>query len=232
VDTTVGDAEPAGDPEPAAALDPLVLVTEPDRDPAPATRADGRTDGRAARATRTRTQIVDALLSLLEEGDLQPPASRIAERAGISLRLIYHHFGDLESLFRATASREAERVAARITPIDMDLPLEARIDAIVEQRTSMLEWMTPVRRAALLQEPFSDELTAARVRFAAAAEAGVRHVFARELDQLDEVEREEVVTTVHGALLWGLWNDLRTNGRDELAARAAVRRILRALLLR
>ena len=129
------------------------------------------TDGRAARAVRTRTLIVDALLSLLEEGDLQPPANRIAERAGISLRLIYHHVGDLESLFSATASREAERLSARTTPLDLSLPLPERIDALVDQRANMLEWLSPVRRAALLQEPFSAELQAARLRFHALAES-------------------------------------------------------------
>lgn len=190
------------------------------------------TDGRAARAVRTRTQIVDALLSLLEEGDLQPPANRIAERAGISLRLIYHHFGDLESLFSATASREAERLASRATPIDYTLPLPERIDALVEARTNMLEWLTPVRRAALLQEPFSAELQAARTRFVDLAELEVRHAFAAELAALPEDQRETVVTAIHGVLLWGHWNDLRINGRDEDQARAAVRAILRALLLR
>jgi AcrR family transcriptional regulator len=54
---------------------------------------------RSPRAERARASIAEALLSLIDEGDLQPTANRIAERAGISLRLIYHHFGDLESLY-------------------------------------------------------------------------------------------------------------------------------------
>ena len=49
-----------------------------------------------AATERARASIADALFSLLDEGELQPTATRIAERAGISLRLIYHHFGDLE----------------------------------------------------------------------------------------------------------------------------------------
>ena len=188
------------------------------------------TDGRAARAARTRTLIVDALLSLLEEGDLQPPASRIAERAGISLRLIYHHFGDLESLFSATATREAERLAARTIPVDYSLPLAERIDALVDSRTTMLEWLTPVRRAALLQEPFSAELQAARARFVAVAEGEVRHAFASEFDAMPDDRREPAVLAIHGVLLWGYWNDLRANGHDEADARAAVRAIVRSLL--
>src|SRR5664279_4760669 len=90
---------------------------------------------RLARTARTRAAIVDALLDLLEEGDLQPTASRIADRAGTSLRLIYHHFGDLESLFHEAAVRQTERLARHIEPIDASLPLPERIDAIVDQRS-------------------------------------------------------------------------------------------------
>ena len=43
-------------------------------------------DGRLGRGTRARTAVVDALLDLIEEGDLRPTAPRIAERAGVSLR--------------------------------------------------------------------------------------------------------------------------------------------------
>src|SRR5690349_14408846 len=107
-------------------------------------------DGRSARAERTRTAIVDALISLLEEGDLQPTANRIADRAGISLRLIYHHFGDLESLYRAVGARTNERLLARTHRVPIDLPLERRIDELVAQRADVLEWLSPVMRAAQL----------------------------------------------------------------------------------
>ena len=54
-----------------------------------------RIDGRLARSARTRHAVVDALLDLLGEGDLRPTAARIAERAGVSLRIVFHHFEDL-----------------------------------------------------------------------------------------------------------------------------------------
>ncbi len=188
------------------------------------------TDGRAARAQRTRTAIVDALLSLLDEGDLHPPANRIADRAGISLRLIYHHFGDLESLFRATANREAERAATMAGAIDPTLPLDGRITALVDQRAMVLEWITPVRRAALLQEPFSPGLTAARDAFYAIGEEQIRDLFGPELAALDEDRREVVVGALHGSLSWGCWNDLRISGRSPAQAAAAFDACVRALL--
>ena len=105
------------------------------------------------RGGATRGEFVDALLSLLEEGDLQPTANRIAERAGISLRLIYHH---VEALFHAAAIRQGERIVQLSTPIPIDLPDDERLDLFVLQRATRMD--TPVRRASLLQEPFSDEL--------------------------------------------------------------------------
>jgi AcrR family transcriptional regulator len=201
----------------------MATISVPADQPAPA-------DGRAARAVRTRTAIVDALLGLLEEGDLQPPASRIAERAGISLRLIYHHFGDLESLFRAASLREAERLSALAQPIDRTGSRDQRIRQLVDQRTMMLEWITPVRRASLLQEPFSTELTSARDSFYEMAELQVREVLAPELATFDDADREDVVTALHGVLMWGHWNDLRVSGRSTEQAAAAVERAVRALL--
>lgn len=218
---TGGEADTA---EPGTADSPDAERAASDEDGLP-------TDGRAARAVRTRTAIVDALLHLLEEGDLQPPANRIAERAGISLRLIYHHFGDLESLFRAAANREAERLAAMAEPIDVDLALDERVDQLVAQRTKMLEWITPVRRAALLQEPFSEELRAARDAFQAIGEQQVTSLFAGELAALPAKRRAATVAAVSGALSWGLWNDLRVSGRSVDDARAAVLLALRAILV-
>ena len=65
--------------------------------------ADGsheQRDGRTVRAERTRQALVDALLSLLDEGQLQPTAERIAVRAGVSERSVFQHFPDREALSR------------------------------------------------------------------------------------------------------------------------------------
>ena len=40
-----------------------------------------------------------------------PPPSQVADRAGISERLIYHHFTDLEELFQVVATRQVAAVA-------------------------------------------------------------------------------------------------------------------------
>jgi TetR/AcrR family transcriptional regulator of autoinduction and epiphytic fitness len=189
-----------------------------------------RTDGRAARAARTRAAIVDALLSLLEEGDLQPTANRIAERAGISLRLIYHHFGDLEALFHAAAIRQGERIVQLSTPIPEDLPFAERLDLFVLQRSDILEWMTPVRRASLLQEPFSEELQRARDTFIAVGEEVTAALFAEELALVPRDRRAAVRASMAAASGWNFWDALRTSGRSIDETRAAMRCTLEALL--
>jgi AcrR family transcriptional regulator len=188
------------------------------------------TDGRAARAARTRGSIVDALLSLLEDGDLQPTANRIADRAGISLRLIYHHFGDLEALFHAAAIRQGERIVQLTTPIPTDLPFDERLDLFVMQRSDILEWITPVRRASLLQEPFSDELQRARDTFVLMGEQHAATVFAEELASIPKDKRPAVRAALATVSGWAFWNAVRESGRSIDEARSAVRVTLAALL--
>jgi len=185
---------------------------------------------RSARAEKTRIAIADALLSLIDEGDLQPTATRIADRAGISLRLIYHHFGDLEALFREAAERETVRLISRVHPVATDLEFPERLDAFVEQRCSLLEWMTPVCRAAALHAPFSATLQAARTNATAAGDHELKRVFATEIERLPAERRAPIVDALCMATSWNAWDELRMRGRSETESREAIRTTLLVLL--
>src|ERR1700752_1954298 len=104
-------------------------------------------DGRLARSARTRHAVVDALLDLLGEGDLRPTAARIAERAGVSLRIVFHHFDDLEAIYSELADRQAERVKPLTVPISITLPFACRVEEFSAQRGRLLETLSPVRRS-------------------------------------------------------------------------------------
>ena len=123
--------------------------------PAVLARSGEQLDGRLARSVRARTAVVDALLDLIEEGDLRPTGPRIAERAGVSLRLVFHHFPDLETLFAAAAERQFERHYRALRPIPAAGPLAGRVAAFVHQRTRLLERITPGPPGSAAQEPFS-----------------------------------------------------------------------------
>src|SRR5262244_3920643 len=91
-------------------------------------------DGRIARGARARAAIVDALLELIEAGELRPSAARVAERAGVSLRSVFQHFKDVESLFAALADRQIERLAPLAGRVAAAGPLSKRLDAFVATR--------------------------------------------------------------------------------------------------
>ena len=194
-------------------------------------QATGTRDGRTLRAERTRQALVDALFSLLDDGEVRPTAERIAERAGVSERSVFQHFPDREALFEAVAHQQYERVIAAVEPVDASRPLGERLDAFVVERARMLEQVSPVRRAALLLEHESDVVAGwlASARQGAATE--VERVFRRELEQLEPGERAVLLGALVSATSWPVWEGYRVHQRmGAERARAAMRRTLAALL--
>ncbi|KAA1395707.1 TetR/AcrR family transcriptional regulator [Aeromicrobium ginsengisoli] len=190
------------------------------------------TDGRIARGERTRDAIVEAHAGLLREGVLKPTAKVIAERAGVSLRTLWLNFKDLETLLEATTAYWLDADAALRQPIDPDVPLSERIDAFCQQRAVRLEHLAPAARSAVLGEPFSSALAAARRELIDRLRRDLLDTFGAEL---------AVEGGADGALCLGLmaatsgmtWSFARDDlGRDVADARAIMRdtvtRLLRA----
>src|SRR5918992_671858 len=146
-------------------------------------------DGRTVGAEGTRQALVDALLALLDAGELRPTAAAIAQRAGVSERSVFQHFPDREALLEAVARQEYERVVTALEPVDASRPLGERIDAFVVQRTRLLERISPVRRAALLIEHESDVVAGWLTTARQGAAADVERVFRRELERAESGER-------------------------------------------
>src|SRR6478735_5965590 len=117
-----------------------------------------KTDGRLGRSERSRAAVAEALLALIDEGDLRPTAPRIAARAGVSLRLVFHHFKDLEAVFADAAKREIARVTPTLRPVAADGPFDRRLEAFVLERARLFERISTMWRAAEAQAPFSTEI--------------------------------------------------------------------------
>ena len=167
------------------------------------------------------------MLGLIDEGDLRPTAPRIAERAGVSLRSVFQHFRDVDALFAVATDRQLERIGALVKPLPTTGPLEDRLVAFVEQRVRIYEAVTPVRRAALAQEPFSSHAVDARDRILAVARAELRRTFAAEL----EGQSPELLEALDAAASWQVWEALRSHqGLGEDEARKVLERLLRSLL--
>jgi AcrR family transcriptional regulator len=187
-------------------------------------------DGRTLRSLRTRDAIVDATIALVEEGDLRPTAPRVAERAGVSVRSVFQHFDDLETLHASVAERFVARVAQVVEPVPTGLPFEERLSRFVRQRGQLLEVVTPIRRAAAVHGPFSSEITARLRDGQAYLRAELEATFAMELAAVGK-GRAEVLDAADAALSWAVWEGLRAGlGRSAEAAEAVVRRMVAALL--
>jgi TetR/AcrR family transcriptional regulator of autoinduction and epiphytic fitness len=171
----------------------------------------GKGDGRVLRGQRNREAVVDALLSLVAEGDLNPTAKAIAERAGISRRSVFQHFADVESIYEAAGRRVGADLRPLLEPVDITLPLAARLDALVERRRALLERVDPIARAARVREPFSAQLQANRRHLSALMREQCRRVFAPELAGRPEAVADELGTAIAGAMSWSLWNHLRVD---------------------
>jgi TetR/AcrR family transcriptional regulator, regulator of autoinduction and epiphytic fitness len=193
--------------------------------------AEKSRDGRTVRAERTRRALVEALLSLLDEGMLRPTAERIAERAGVSERSLFQHFPDREQLFEAVARAQYERVMRTLEPVDASLPLPERMDAFVEQRARLYELSKGVRRAALLLEPDSGAVAGWLTTARKAGAADVERVFRSELETAPEAERAALRAALVSASAWTAWESYRFHqGLGVARARAAMRATLAALL--
>jgi TetR/AcrR family transcriptional regulator of autoinduction and epiphytic fitness len=197
----------------------------------PMEAAERQRDGRTVRAERTRQALVDALLGLLDSGELSPTASAIAQRAGVSERSLFQHFPDREALFEAVARQQFERVMPTLRPVDASLPLAERIDQFTRPRARLYELIGGVRRAALLIEHESPAvagwLTTARRAKAAEAE----RVFRRELEAIPADEREPVRAALIAVCAWPAWDSLRTHQRLGVTrARDAMAAAIGALL--
>ena len=188
-------------------------------------------DGRTARGNRTRVAVVRAMLSLLDDGELRPTAKQISDRAGVSLRSVFQHFADLETLFAAAADAQFERLGPLDVSIADDLPFAERLDRFVQARTGWLETVTPVRRSAVLQEPFSREIARRLAYVRKVHRAEIVRVFAPQLARFGEEELEDVILALHVAAEWYTWETLRAqNGLSVPEARRVVSKMISALL--
>jgi len=113
--------------------------------------APAMVDGRHLRSKESRRRIVDALLELVQEGDLEPRAESVAERAGVGLRSVFRHFRDMESLRREMSMIVEEQLRATITRPLAGATWREKLADLIERRADVFERVMPFRRAGNLQ---------------------------------------------------------------------------------
>ncbi|MCU1642082.1 MAG: hypothetical protein JWN03_2357 [Nocardia sp.] len=179
---------------------------------------------------QTRKAIVDALLTAIKDGKFLPTAKDIADRAGVSERSIFVHFPGRNDLRIAAVEAQSEYVETLIAAPDPQLPLDARIDAVIAQSEAIFAAQRNPRLLGLLESqsiPVLDErmrTTDGRTR------DGLARAFATELHR-DGGTDQELLDLVEATVGWAYRHQLvDRRGLSQGAASRAIARALRALL--
>jgi AcrR family transcriptional regulator len=197
----------------------------------PSAREPGRAvDGRAERGRLTRERIADAVLDLLEEGETRFVAERVAERAGVSRRLVFHHFEDMAQLADAAITRRLDQLTSQVRPLPTEGPREVRVAALAEQRARILEWLTPTRVAIDRLESPSERIQQVMRQMLDFARLKLAEIFAAELDRLPEARRTDLLNGLDAVTTWSTWHHWRTMGLSPEEARHALEATVHALL--
>ena len=107
-------------------------------------------DGRRERGARNKEAVVSALLELYSQGEVQPPAARIAEMAGVSERSVFRYFDDMEDLASCAITVQWERVRDLYESLDSSGDLTQRINSIIDHRLKLYDKVGNVMRVAVV----------------------------------------------------------------------------------
>jgi TetR/AcrR family transcriptional regulator of autoinduction and epiphytic fitness len=188
-------------------------------------------DGRHRRAERSRAAVVDALLSLYDDGVVRPGVADIADRAGVSPRSVFRHFADLEGLAEAAIDRQWERVHTLYEAPSHEGDRETRVSALVDQRLRLHRTIIGVARAAAVLSTSSPVVASTlRARRRLLGDQVIA-LFAPELRSRRGQARTELAAALEATASLENVDYLRTHaGLDDDLTAAALRRMLHALL--
>jgi AcrR family transcriptional regulator len=173
-------------------------------------------DGRHQRSARSRAAVVEAALELIRERGEQPSAQEIADRAGVSLRTVFRHHDDMDSLLAEALASQMQRVGhlfGRLQPMP--------VEDFVAHRRRLYEDITNVRRAALIhgnREVIRGGLADAHRR--------LRH----QLQTVFEVDGD-TLEALDAVTSWAAWDEMRReqglSGEEaERVVAHAIRRLI------
>jgi AcrR family transcriptional regulator len=190
-------------------------------------------DGRRARGERSKAAIVAAVLELIGEIDGMPSTALVAERAGVTQRTLFRHFGSVDDLLAEAVGTQSQMVMPYLQPLDSSGTLADRIDRLVARRVELFRRIAPVRRKALALRADLPLIANGLAMADAAQREQVELLFAPELEALPggEERRRTVVSALEVATSWEAFDRLVTEqGLDDAAAADAVRLLVTGAL--
>ena len=179
---------------------------------------------RAESTTRTREEILDAVIALSEERlSVEIILADVAARAGVTVQTVLRHFGSRQGLFEQAQARRVARVRAeRATPVGD--PASA-VRTIVAFYDRLGEWSL-----RLQAQEHSDELSRQAVELGRRVHREwVEEVFAPQLvGRRDRKELVDLLVVATDLLTWKILR--RDGGMDRSTTCRRMLRLVRAVL--
>ncbi len=188
-----------------------------------------RTDGRNRRAAETRRKIIEAAKLMIAETSVAPTVVGVARRADVSVRSVFQHFHDVESLFVTVMDSIRADLVVPVMP-SASRPLANRIEDIVQAFAELFDKVVPLRVAAgqFVDHPaLMERSQTARQELRTAT----FEVFAPEFATLSEQAREQLADAIGAALSLDAWIVLRRRDKLSLERAVAVWRLTLTALL-
>ena len=189
----------------------------------------GRSDGRNRRAAETRRKILAAAKAMIAETSTAPTVVAVAKRADVSVRSVFQHFGDVESLF-VTVMDSVRSDLVTPPPTPTNGPMSARIASVVDNLAQVFDKIVPLRVAAGQFANHPALIARARVSRQELREATLK-AFEPEFAILDVAACEQLADAIGAALSLEAWIVLRRRDGMSVDQASAVWRLTLTALL-
>lgn len=180
-------------------------------DDAPETGSVVHRDGRNRRAAETRRKIIEAAKLMISETSEAPTVVGVARRADVSVRSVFQHFRDVQSLFVTVVDSIRADLVIPEAP-SSSRPMAARIEAFVRDLAAIYDKVVPLKVA-------SGQFATHPALIERGQEArrqlrdGIFETFGPELAGLGANAREDLAEAILAALSLDAWTVLRRHDR-------------------
>jgi len=182
-------------------------------------------DGRRQRSDVSKRKIALAMLDLLREGEADPSADLVAERAGVGRRTVFRLFSDMEGVFREMHAIMTARLTPEFAAPFASVLWRERLDELIERRARAFEQMLPIKTAADARRYTSNFLKSEHKNITQLQRKALRAVLPA------SVAKAETLEALDLALSFESWRRLRyEQGLSVKQAQAVLRRLLAALV--
>ena len=183
-------------------------------------------DGRRQRSERSKKAITDAVMDMINEGNLIPTAQQVSERAGVGIRSVFRHFEDMEKLFEVVDEERRAQWEAVFLGGDREGSLEERITHAAEQHAKGYEMWGNLMRCNQAQRWRYDVLKKNYARY----QRGLRKDLDNWLPELKELDlpRREAIDAIASFEFWNRLRELQ--GLSSKASRQLVAGLISGIL--